>query len=274
MAQRAAYQSFPVYPTTSIEASVTMRIGGVPCLVPALRNERFPKDFKGPRKVPNYTADLQPGAWIESYEMAMELLEVSDAAMAKYFTMMLDGTARTWLKGLPPNSIGSWSELKARFIQNFKDTCKQPMSIVDLVICAQEEGESTTHWVRRVKAIIHSSNNMNAGSEVLMLEKNCRFLSLKQKLGRLKRYCNDMGQLMAALIKYADSDSTKDPESDDEKTGKGKKNGNTKGQQHNPVNQGGNGKCKADGSLEFVANTSAQGNNQRRNGRPPPRAGG
>ena len=62
----------------------------------------------------------------------MELLEVSEAAMAKYFTMMLDGTARTWLKGLPPNSIGSWAELKARFIQNFKDTCRQSMSIVDL----------------------------------------------------------------------------------------------------------------------------------------------
>ena len=115
-AQRAAYQSFSVYPTTSIEAGTTTRTGGVPCLVPALRNERLPKDFKGPRKVPNYMADLQPRAWIESYEMAMELLEVSDAAMAKYFTMMLDGTARTWLKGLPPNSIGSWAELKARFI--------------------------------------------------------------------------------------------------------------------------------------------------------------
>ena len=66
--------------------------------------------------MPNYTADLQPGAWIESYEMAMELLEVSDAAMAKYFTMMLDGMAWSWLKGLPPNSIGSWEELKARLI--------------------------------------------------------------------------------------------------------------------------------------------------------------
>ena len=66
-AQQAAYQSFPVYPTTSIEAGVTTRTGGVPCLVPALRNERLPKDFMGPRKVPNYTADLQPGAWIEIY---------------------------------------------------------------------------------------------------------------------------------------------------------------------------------------------------------------
>ena len=71
-----------------------------------------------------------------------------------------------------------------------------------------------------------------------MLEKNCRFLPLKQKLGRLKRNCNDMGQLMAALKTYADSDSTKDPESDDEKPGKGKKSGNTKGLHHNPVSQG------------------------------------
>ena len=90
-AQLTAYQPLPAYPTASIDAGIPTRTGGVPCLVPALRNERLPKDFKGPRKVPNYTADLQPGAWIESYEMAMELLEVSEVAMAKYFTMMLDG---------------------------------------------------------------------------------------------------------------------------------------------------------------------------------------
>ena len=81
MPQLTAYQPLPVYPTASIEAGIPARTRGVPCLVPALRNERLPKDFKGPRKVPNYMADLQPGAWIESYEMAM----------AKYFTMMLEG---------------------------------------------------------------------------------------------------------------------------------------------------------------------------------------
>ena len=86
--------------------------------MPAIRNKRLPKDFKGPRKVPNYTADLQPAAWIESYEMAMELLEVSEAAMAKYFTMMLDGLTQTCLIGLPANSIRSWAELKTCFIQN------------------------------------------------------------------------------------------------------------------------------------------------------------
>ena len=71
---------------------------------------------------------------------------------------------------------------------------------------------------------------------------------------------------MAALVKYAGSDSTKDPASDEEKIGKGKKNGNGKGQQYNPASQGGN-KRKADGNPEFVAN--AQGNNQKRKGKPP-----
>ena len=147
-----------------MEPGVTFRNLGVPCLVLDLRNERLPKDFNGPRKVPNYTADLSLEAWIESYEMAMELLDVSEAACAKYFPLMLEGTTRTWLKGHPANSIGSWAELKARFIQNFKDTCKQPMSIVDLASCVQEEGESTTHWVRRVSTILHSSDHINADS--------------------------------------------------------------------------------------------------------------
>ena len=147
------------------------------------------------------------------------------------------------------------------------------MSIVDLTNCKQQEGESTTHWVRQVKEIIHSSDKMDAGSAVLMLEQNCRFAPLKMKLGRLKRDCNDMGTLMAALVKYADSDSTKDPASDDEKTGKGKKNGNGKGPQHNLASQGGN-KRKADDGMEFVANTNTQNNGQRRKGKPPPRIGG
>ena len=61
---------------------------------------------------------------------------------------------------------------------------------------------------------------------------------------------------MAALVKYADSDSTKDPESDDEKTGKGKKSDNTKGQHPNLAGHGNSGKRKANHGLDFVANTS------------------
>ena len=64
---------------------------------------------------------------------------------------------------------------------------------------------------------------------------------------------------MAALVKYADSDSTKDPNSDDERSGKGKKSSGMR-QQHNPASQGGNGKGKADGSLDFMANAGVRNN--------------
>ena len=102
------------------------------------------------------------------------------------------------------------------------------MSILDLDSCVQGEGESTTNWVRGISAVMHSLDSINAGSAFMMLEKNCRFLPLKQKLGRLKRNCNDMGEIMAALVN-ADSDYTKYPESDEDKAGKGKKSGNAKG---------------------------------------------
>ena len=121
-----------------MERGLAFSSWGVPCLTPALRNVRLPKDFKGPCKVPNYTADLPPKSWVESYEMATEMLDLDEVACIKYFTMMLDGTTRTWLKSLPANSIGSWAELKDWFVTNFKDTCKQPMSIVDLAACVQE----------------------------------------------------------------------------------------------------------------------------------------
>ena len=62
-----------------------------------LRDVRLPKDFKGPRKIANYTIDMELAAWIESYELAMDMLEVPDGVFARYLTIMLDDPARTWL---------------------------------------------------------------------------------------------------------------------------------------------------------------------------------
>src|SRR3954471_11661258 len=56
-AQYQDRQLAPVRPTTMVEPGSTSSALGVPCLVPALCNVRLPKDFKGPHKVPNYTAD-------------------------------------------------------------------------------------------------------------------------------------------------------------------------------------------------------------------------
>ena len=47
-AQQMARQDMPGYPTTSTEMGIATRADGFSCLVPALRNVRLPKDFKGP----------------------------------------------------------------------------------------------------------------------------------------------------------------------------------------------------------------------------------
>ena len=76
---------------------------------------------------------------------------------------------------------------------------------------------------------------------------------------------------MGALVKYGDSDNTKYPDADGDKSGKANKNG--KPMQAYPAGTGYNGKRKEEGSSDFVANTNAQDNGQRRKGRPPPRNG-
>ena len=52
-ALHGARQHTPVHPTASVEPGVVFSSLGVLCLTPALCNVRLPKDFKGPRKVPN-----------------------------------------------------------------------------------------------------------------------------------------------------------------------------------------------------------------------------
>ena len=60
-------------------------------LAPSLRNASLPADFKAPRKLANYTADMDSVVWMESYELDMDLLRASDGVCARYFMMMLEG---------------------------------------------------------------------------------------------------------------------------------------------------------------------------------------
>src|SRR4051812_34074776 len=134
------------------------------CLVSALKNTRLPPDFKGPCKIPNYTADMDPAIWIESYDLDMDMLQASEGVCARYLTMMLEGSARTWFKNLPENSVSSWVDLKEKFIKNFQGTCRRATRIIELEHCVQKEGESALSWARRVAEIVHSSETITAQS--------------------------------------------------------------------------------------------------------------
>lgn len=106
----------------------------------------------------------------QNYELAMDMLDVSDVVCAKHLTMMLEGPARTWFKNLPPNSINTWGGAEGMFYQKLQGTCKRLMTIVDLQHRVQRTGESAYHWTRRVAETIHS-DSITTSQAILILEK-------------------------------------------------------------------------------------------------------
>ena len=180
---------------------------------------------------------MDPVVWIESYDLAMGMLQANDGVCVLYLTMMLEGLARIWFKNLPESSITSWTDLKKKFIKNFQGTCRRATRIVDLEHCVQKEGESTLSWARRASEIIHSSDTITSQTTEIVLERDCKFEPLVHKLGRLKRTVKDMGELMNAAIKYAESDKTKDANSNQDKAGQNKKNGGKGSQNQNQQNK-------------------------------------
>ena len=144
------------------------------------------------------------------------------------------------------------------------------MTIVDLQHCVQRPDESAHHWSRRVAEIIHSSDGITAAQAVLILEHNCHYEPLVQKLGRLKRKVQDMGELMDTLTRYAEADDTKDP-GEDGKGNSPKKgdstNKHTRLQGRNRHNQGTNGKRRPhEEPSDLVANTNANDGKKKNRG--------
>ncbi|KAI5018735.1 hypothetical protein ZWY2020_043623 [Hordeum vulgare] len=86
---------------------------------------------------------------------------------------------------------------------------------------------------------------------MLILEKNCHFQPLVLKLGRLKRKVHDMGELMDTLTRYAESDDTKDADSDDEKVSEAKRGDGVKGAQGRGDSHNNGGQSLGQGGQQY-----------------------
>src|SRR4051812_9475629 len=107
---------------------------------------------------------------------------------------------------------------------------------------------------------MHSSDTITTQTAVIVLGRNCKFEPLVHKLGRLKRTTKDMGELMNAVIKYAESDKTKDANSEEDKADQNKKNGG-KGSQSQP-----NKRRHDQNTSDLVANTNTGYQQQKQGG--------
>src|SRR6266542_532735 len=68
--------------------------------------------------------------------------------MANYLPVVLSPTVQDWLMRLPENSINSWGDLCAKFIDNFQGTFTKPGVEWDLYHIHQKKGEFLLEFIR------------------------------------------------------------------------------------------------------------------------------
>src|SRR6266542_284734 len=69
--------------------------------------------------------------------------------MANYLPVILSPIVQDWLIGLPANSINSWGDLCAKFINNFQGTFTKPGVEWDLYQIAQKKNESLWDYIKQ-----------------------------------------------------------------------------------------------------------------------------
>ena len=86
--------------------------------------------------------------------------------MVNYLPVVLSPTVQDWLTGLPENSINSWGDLCAKFIDNFQGTFTKPGVEWDLYRIHQKKGESLREFIRR---FIKKKNSIPSVSDAVVM---------------------------------------------------------------------------------------------------------
>jgi hypothetical protein len=62
--------------------------------------------------------------WIDKNALAMQVQDVNEFVVIRYFPLLLGEPATNWLNILPAGSLNLWEYLRSAFISNFSTTCK------------------------------------------------------------------------------------------------------------------------------------------------------
>ncbi|KAK1692129.1 hypothetical protein QYE76_008826 [Lolium multiflorum] len=146
--------------------------------------------------------------------MAMGIQGYSELLAARYLPLMMDGVNLHWFNTLTPNSIDSWEEARAAFIQHFASAYTRATTIEDLDRCIQGPRESTRRWVQRWQDMWTTSSGISTDTAIYCFRRCCRYEPLGAKLQRISRDNISIAELFDIAQRYADEDPTID--SDDE----------------------------------------------------------
>jgi hypothetical protein len=130
---------------------------GAPCFTRRVRITPVPKGFKLPHDQQKYDGSQEPQSWLLDYLQAVKILGGTRETTVQSLQLHLTGAARSWLRKLGEETIGSWEELTKQFTSNFKSTYKQPVSIEEAKAYVQQRGETLRAYIQRWSIIKNSA---------------------------------------------------------------------------------------------------------------------
>jgi hypothetical protein len=110
--------------------------------------------------IEKYDGSTNPAEWLKVCQLIIEAAGGDSYVMENYLPVYLSASARTWLMGLPLESVCSWSHQCQLFTSNSCVTCTHPGVDWDLVSVVQKKGESLREFIQ------HFYNKRNIISEV------------------------------------------------------------------------------------------------------------
>src|SRR6266542_4435632 len=133
--------------------------------------------------------------------------------MANYFPVVLSPTVQDWLTELPANSINSWGDLCAKFINNFQGTFMKPGVEWDLYQIAQKKNETLRDYIRR---FMKKKNTIPGASDAVVMASfrtGIRDPDLLKKLAR--RQPKTVKDLFDTVDRYASQEEAVAAEKND-----------------------------------------------------------
>jgi len=226
------------------------------CFSERIRSTPIPPHFRIAQGVEKYRGDAKPQMWLDDYRIAVQIGGGGDEIAMMHLPLMLEGSARTWLNQLPPNSIWIWEDLVRVFVKNFEGTYKRPGGLTELQLCTQGPAEPTREYIQRWITLHNSVEGVSEFQAIHAFKQGVRYKELSLKLARSPDVTS-LGRLMEIANKYANGEEEIRQKSQQYRGG-----GNNSASNPKPKNGGGGGKRKAEGAptdAELLAAANAAG---------------
>src|SRR5436190_24294921 len=121
--------------------------------------------------------------------------------MANYLPVILSPAVQDWLTGLLENSINSWGDLCAKFINNFQGTFTKPGVEWDLSRIHQKKGESLREFTQQFIKKKNSISSVSGAVVMSTFRKGVKDPDLLKKMS--KKPPRTMKELFDMTDRYA-----------------------------------------------------------------------